>query len=188
MGSLRHGGWDRWPGPKLVVEDPGDHGQAQTFFAALRAAAACPGFTALTLFEDDVVVAKNMLDYVSTFELVDDLALVSWFCRRRPYAQVTTPHLEVENAHSFAYNQATTMSASTVVTLLASDQIRRWPTKHGADTLIGKAMRKSKVAYHFPNLVDHIGGGRSVVGSVGLQRSSTFVGEDFDVMKLVGSS
>lgn len=182
--SLRLGGWDRWAGPKLVVEDGIDHGQAQTFFAVLKAAAACPGFTALTLFEDDVVVAKNMLDYVSTFELTEGFTLASWFCRRASHVICEPPHLELGSAHEFAYNQATTMPASTVIKLLASEQLRRWPSKHGADTLIGMAMPNATVAYHFPNLADHTGGGRSLVGSFGPQRSSTFVGEGFDACGL----
>ncbi len=184
MASLGAAGWEDWEGEKLLVEDSNLLGQAETFFEVLRRAESVHGFRMLTLFEDDVVVAKTMLSYVRTFVLDEDLALVSWFCRRRPRATPELVHLEVEAAHEFAYNQATTMSVETVRKLLSSEALKHWPSRHGADTLVGAAMPGAKVARHFPNLVDHVGGGRSLVGSMGLQRSGTFVGEDFDAATL----
>lgn len=184
--SLRNGGWDRWLGPKLVIEDVDGVGQARTFFAALRAAAACPDFVALTLFEDDIIVAKNMLGYVARFDLTD-YDLVSWFCRRGClHGANGAPHVELESAYQFAYNQAITMPASTVRTLLASPLLDTWPM-HGADTLVGRVMPNAKIGRHFPNLADHVGGGRSIVGSAGRQTSSTFIGETFDALTLLTS-
>jgi hypothetical protein len=182
--SLDLGGWARWPGPRLTIVDSDLEGQAKTFFAAMRVAAACPDFSALTLFEDDVVVSRNALDYISQVVVDPDIALVSWFCRRGQLTDTTVPHLEIGGTKDFAYNQAITMPAATVRALVDSEAARTWPGLHGADTLVGKVMTDGKVAYHFPNLADHVDGGKSLVGSFGRRKSSTFLGENADALAL----
>ena len=43
---------------------------------------------------------------------------------------------------------------------------------------------KRFVAYHFPNIVDHVGGDSSLTGNTGPRHSCTFVGESFDALDL----
>jgi hypothetical protein len=159
-------------------------GQAQTFFHALKLATAEPGFTKLTLLEDDIVVARSFLDYVDTTKIPDDIVLVSWFNRFVPHPVSTSTRWMIDRAVNHIGNMAITMPASTVYALLVSPKLKAWSEPHGADVLLGQVMPDALVAHHFPNIIDHVGGNASCVGNTGARDSPTFVGENFDALDL----
>lgn len=159
-------------------------GQAQTFFHALELAACQPDFERVTILEDDLIAVRRAMLYIAHTEFDDDIAMYSWFHQLAPNPLQRGPVWMIERAADHSCNQAITMSAKTVHALLDSPQRKAWPTPHGADMLIGQVMPDAKVAYHFPNLVDHVGGDLSLVGNTGARRSLTFPGEAFDAYDL----
>lgn len=194
---------DDWIGPKMIMMDgrafivrPVDWwlfhpsarldsrvGQARTFFETLKVASQFPNFSYLTLFEDDVVVAENALNYIATMKYPNGVAMVSWFHQLATGDEPRTTWV-IDSAKNHSCNQSITLPAATVRALLDSSQLKSWSNLHGADVLIGQVMPDARVAYHFPNIVDHIGGDHSLVGNTGARRSPTFVGETFDALDL----
>ena len=98
LDSLEQAGVKRWNGPKIIVSDgyapdvPPSWklfvvstkqpalGSAKTFVKLLRLAIATdPLLEYLTYFQDDIVLAKNSLDYISQVAIPKELSLVSWF-------------------------------------------------------------------------------------------------------------
>jgi hypothetical protein len=177
-------GFSGGPYPTSFVSDNKLQGQAETFFRALRKAAVWPGMRYLTLFEDDVVAAKNARKYIATTKFPEGAVMVSWFHRLVPMPLSKDARWMFEPAQAFAHQQAVTFPAATVHALWASPQLKNWSEPHGADALIGLVMPEAKVAYHFPNIVDHVGGNASMVGNTGARDSLTFVGEAFDALDL----
>lgn len=161
-------------------------GQAQSFFNVLLWAAQ-EKLTTLTLLEDDVVLAKNALDYIATTEIDDDLAFISWFSIDKYLGPRLPPLLNCIEARDYQYNQAITFPARTVHELLVSDALKNWSEPHGADCLYAKVFPERKVAVHYPNLVQHVGGRNSLVGNnrQGARESPTFIGESVDALGLI---
>ena len=166
------------------VTDRNRLGQAATFFHALELAARQPDFERVTILEDDLIAVRRAMLYIAHTVFDDDIALHSWFHQLAPNPPQPGPVWMVEQAEHFSCNQAITMPAKTVHALLDSPQRKSWSSLHGADMLIGQVMPRAKVAYHFPNLVDHVGGEHSLVGNTGARCSSTFPGEAFDAYDL----
>ena len=98
LASLEAAGLRRWPGPKFVMADgcqpdvpspwqvfatmdgPPGLGSARTFLAAFRKALEIdPGLELLTIFEDDVALSRNALDYIQVVEMPADVAMISWY-------------------------------------------------------------------------------------------------------------
>ena len=167
------------------VKDCVQKGQAATFFYALELATRQPDFERVTIFEDDLIAVRQALLYIAHTEFDDDIAMYSWFHQRAPNPLQHGPVWMIDRAANHSCNQAITMSAATVHALLDSPQRKSWSSLHGADMLIGQVMPDARVAYHFPNLVDHVGGEHSLVGNTGARRSPTFPGEDFNAYDLV---
>lgn len=219
--SLNQAGLQRWAGPKLLVHDglietrAGLHawtirdfdrplaGQASTFLSVLEYAAMEPGFTALTMFEDDVVLAKNALDYIAGTAIDPDLAVISWFTIdgmtgppepflhitaavdfRPSNAAITMPAAAVETVlrRYRPSNQAITMPADTVNKILASKRLKEWPERNGADRIFWE-VPGTPCAVHYPNLVQHTGE-QSMVGNAGERTSPSFIGEDANALAL----
>jgi hypothetical protein len=193
-GSLLGAGLRWWRGPKILVSDgappqpawPGwkvySHdrvGQAQTFFRVLREAARVPNLESLTMLEDDVILAKGALDYIATTEIDYDLQFVSWFSDEQCLIPMARPLLSVISAGEFQFNQAITFPAETVRDLLGSEALQTWGEPHGADRVYARAWPLAKVAVHYPNLVQHVGGLDSAVGnnSHGERTSPTYDGK-----------
>lgn len=174
------------PWLNLTVDYSGE-GQAKTFFRILEQASKTQGFTALTLFEDDIALARNAFSYIATTKIDDDLAFISWFS---PYSYVgrrLPPLLSCIPARDYQFNQAITFPARTVHELLASDALKNWSEPHGADRIYKDVFPDRKVAVHYPNLVQHVGGTDSMVGNNahGPRLSLTFIGEDADAFDLL---
>lgn len=185
--SLNQAGFGRWNGTVYPVVDDSRRGQAWTFFECLRRAASDPAMTYLTLLEDDIVLAKNALDYIATTRIDDDLAFISWFSREACSIPRVLPVLSCRPALHYDCNQAITFPARTVHELLASDVLKNWSEKHGADRIYGMVFPDRPVAVHYPNLVQHVGGLESLVGNneQGARVSPSFIGEDADALGLV---
>lgn len=200
--SLLRAGLSWWRGRKLLVFDgsapretwPGWQisasqtrlGQAQTFFRALREAASSPTLTALTLLEDDIVLARNALDYIAATVIDEDLGLLSWFATDTCVVPRVPPIISCYPARRYQFNQAITLPAAVVRELLGSVALQTWGEPHGADRVYGLAFPDRPVGVHYPNLVQHVGGLASSVGnnSHGERVSPTFIGEDADAFKL----
>jgi hypothetical protein len=178
---------DRWHTWCWGERDHAGQGQARTLFQALATAAAAPGFTALTLLEDDIVLAKNALDYIATTRIDPDLGFISWFSTTRFVGPRLPPLLHCIEARDYQFNQAITFPARTVHELLASPALRDWSEPHGADRLYAQVFPDRKVAIHYPNLVQHVGGEDSLVGNNahGPRTSPSFIGEDADALELL---
>lgn len=173
--------------PWLLVRDEKLEGQAKTFFRVLATAARQPGFTRLTLLEDDVTLAENAIEYMGRVRLDEDLAFISWFSIYQHSGPRILPLLNCIEARDYQFNQAITFPAHTVHELLASPVLRDWSEPHGADCIYAKVFPDRKVAIHYPNLVQHVGGTNSLVGNnhQGARTSPSFVGEDIDALSLV---
>lgn len=199
MKALNWAGIERWRGPKLLVCDGALNlavssdwivvnrrerpaGQAKTFLDVLQAAAGFKYLSALTLFEDDVALADNALDYIAEVEIDPDLALISWFTIDN-FAAPFTPFLYVTPAVTYRpSNQGITFPAATVREVVEAGVLENWSEPHGADAVFLKMTKPCAV--HFPNLVQHTHGNESLTGNVGARLSTTFPGESFDALKL----
>jgi hypothetical protein len=196
--SLAGAGLERWKGPRLVVADgyapaiPGwrvetsqeTQGSMRTLLRLLRIVAhEYPGY-ALVSFQDDVVLARNALDYIATVVLDSDLALITWFNIND--LPLPGPRLLVRETVRFDCGQGMTVPASTIATVLASDVGDTWPRRHGCDKLFGAVMPKSLYGIHVPDIVQHVGGLNSAMGNefLGARMSPTFIGEDTDALNL----
>lgn len=170
-----------------VLCDHNRDGEAKTFFRILQAAASYPRMTALTLFEDDIVLAKNAFDYIATTRIDPDLAFVSWFSIYYHGGYRLPPLLSCFLARDYSFHQAITFPARTVHELLASDVLKNWPEPHNADRMYKDIFPMRKVAVHYPNLAQHVGGTDSAVGNNkdGPRLSLTFIGEDTDALDLL---
>lgn len=164
--SLMAAGLRWWRGPKIEVTDFSGS-QAQGFFRVLRDAAKQKNFSALTLLEDDVELSRGALDYIQNVVVDDDLALISWFSTNN-YTAAEHPVLDCSlTAKDYWFHQCITLPARTVHELLDSDVLKNWAEPHGADMIYGKVFPDRRVAIHYPNLAQHVGGLDSRVGNSG---------------------
>ena len=168
-------------------EDVLGQGQARTFFRILETAAAHRGLSMLTIFEDDIVLARNAFSYIATTKIDSDLAFVSWFSIYHYAGPRLLPLLHCIEARDYQFNQAITFPARTVHELLASDALKNWSEPHGADRIYKDVFPDRKVGIHYPSLVQHVGGTESLVGNNdhGPRTSPTFIGEDADALALI---
>lgn len=197
--SLKAAGLDRWRGPKILVLDGASvlpvwtedwtiystaerMGQAKTYFRGLREALA-KGAKRITFFEDDVVLAKNALDYIAQVEPSPDAPLIAWWNRMAaPFRQGPPMYLLTENC-SFVRNVALSMSGETAQKLLDSSVVKNWKERHKGDMIYADALPGAKAALHFPGIVQHVGE-KSAVGEAEIRRSRSFIGEESDAMRL----
>jgi hypothetical protein len=178
-----------WRGPSYLHVDGLEGpmlGQARSFFKLLEWAAD-QQLPALTLLEDDIVLAKNALDYIATTRIDYDLGFISWFSVYRHDGPRIPPLLHCIEARDYQFNQAITFPARTVHELLASDALKNWSEPHGADRIYKDVFPDRKVAIHYPNLVQHVGGTQSLVGNDahGPRESMTFIGVGADAFDLL---
>ena len=152
--------------------------------AAVRAA---PAFTRLTCLQDDVVLAKNFLDYVDCVLVDDDLSFISWYSSwdaRPSTGDPFRPVLEIGKNACFGGSQALTLPRRTADILLGFLESGRWPYRNACDRLFAAAMEGGRFAAHYPVIAQHMGDSNSSLGHRE-RRSKEFVGEDFDALALV---
>ncbi len=195
VASLRAAGLDRWRGPRLLVADgyaprvegfetrssTKQVGQAQTFFRLLREAAAARDFSRVTFFEDDVVLARNALDYIAAVEPI--CGVTAWYSSRPAPLPTSRPVFLRSSTYGFVRNVAVTLTVEAVREVLASPYTKAWSKRHEADAVYAFALKEPFGALHFPSLVQHIGDDSAVGGSAGL-RAPSFIGEAVDALEL----
>ncbi len=200
--SLEAAGVERWRGPKILVIDghgglvktkeerPGwlvtgsseRQGQAQTYFEALRRAVDT-GAKRITFFEDDVLLAKNALDYIAQVEPLQEAPLIAWWNRMPAPFRAGPPMFLLTPNCSFVRNVALSMSAETARKLLDSEVVKNWDQRHAGDMIYADALPGAQAALHFPGIVQHIGN-ESTVGKTEIRQSRSFIGKDTDAMRL----
>ncbi len=204
--SLEAAGVERWRGPKILVLDghgglvktkeerPGwlvagsreRQGQAQTYFEALRLAVES-GAKRITFFEDDVLLAKNALDYIAQVEPPEEAPIIAWWNRMpAPFREGPPIFLLTPNC-SFVRNVALSMSAETARKLLDSEVVKNWNQRHAGDMIYSDALPGAQAALHFPGVVQHIGN-ESTVGKTEIRKSQSFIGKEADAMRLFDST
>lgn len=200
LAAVEHGGG--WEGPKIVVADgceptapegwivdaspPPCQGSSKTFLRLLRKAVeVCPGMQALTYLQDDVVLARNALSYISRVNIDDDLTLISWFAVWWHEAPATHPILGVRPTKRFRRSQAITMPRRTVDKILALDATK-WRFRHECDCFFAFTLQRESFATHYPSLAQHMEGTNSACehDRFGDRKAPSFPGEDFDVLSL----
>lgn len=193
LASLEKAGFDRWEGPKYIVADgydPGPqrgwrvegsaerNGSSRTLMRLLSLAG--PELPLLYL-QDDIVLARNALDYIRTVDL-EELAFISWF---GVHQYVLSPAVTLAvPSKNWITTQAVTISPAAIRKALDSGLVENW-REHGCDKLLCAAVEGQPFAVHHPNLVQHVGVGISAIRDDWSARTSpTFIGEDADALNL----
>ena len=205
LATLKFAGLERWLGPRMIVADGYEPlvvgwpvypsaerlGNSKTFLRALTLAVDTPGFTALTLLEDDVCLARNALDYIAGIDVVADPAVnrdlthVAWCSFQPPRLPQKARIYDVILTNDFVGNQAVTMSAERVRALLASPAVRRWNARHNADLLFTVAFPDQPCGIHRPNLAQHIGLASAVDDTRTIHPASLdfYIGDALDLLR-----
>jgi len=217
LDSLEQAGVKRWNGPKIIVSDgyapdvPPSWklfvvstkqpalGSAKTFVKLLRLAIATdPLLEYLTYFQDDIVLAKNSLDYISQVAIPKELSLVSWFNTDWHKPDFTPPAVLGHRATSlFIRSQAVTFTRMAVNAMLYCHEVTHWPKLDACDAMPAWALADIPYADHYPGLVQHTEGFNSACNLTfqqhqlrskcphnGERTSPSFVGENFDALSL----
>lgn len=199
LASLAAAGLERWRGPRLMFSDnyvpqaPGWNvlpstsrlGQARTFFRLLQTVAAMPDATTVTLFEDDVALARNALDYIGRVQIADHLVFLAWQNTNVPYPWgVPTPSIIEVPIIRYRSNVAVTFPMRTVRALLDSEALRTWERTKGADIITWGTFAYGRCGIHFPSLVQHVGDVSSLDDPI-VRRDLQFIGTEVDAMKLM---
>lgn len=204
--GLEAAGLQRWRGPRLLVADgrcpftrsqgwiyretlPAPRSSMGTFRRLLQAALeVAPDLTRLTVFEDDVAVARNVLGYIDSVVVPDDVLFISWFSTwLQPDASLPRSCFIENPTGSFRCGQALTIPRLTIDLLLLSKTLTTWPISHGRSRIFAKMCGTEYATYlaHYPSIVQHTEGLNSACGprnsAAGERKAPTFVGEDFDV-------
>lgn len=198
--SLRAAGLERWRGPRLLFADgftplepyvldsfertAEPVRQSKALYKALISAFDT-GADRVTLFEDDIALCRNALDYID--RLIPHQPLTAWhYGGIHPYKSAREPLLAVFPMEKFSRLQGVTLTREAVRWFV--EWPAPWPQLHGGDIRLALTLVRKFVHYavHFPNLVQHTGGLISTVGNPPETRESdTFAGEDFDALSLI---
>ena len=218
LASLETAGLARWHGPKLLVSDGyipecpptwtglavssemPSLGSAKTFVALLRKAIENdPELEYLTYFQDDIILAKNSLDYISQVSIPPELSLVSWFNTtwNKPEWQNAPPSLGCRPTRYFIRSQGITMTRRAIDAMLYCHVVNNWPRINSCDAMPDWALGDVPYADHYPSLIQHTEGLNSACNLTLIQHrldstyphkgpriSPSFAGEDFNALKL----
>jgi hypothetical protein len=216
LDSLETAGLSRWKGSKILASDGYSPpippswiglpvstsmpslGSAKTFVALLQKTIEVdPSLEYLTYFQDDIVLAKNALDYIASVSIPPALSLVSWFNSIWLKPDWSTPSLGCRPTRYFIRSQAMTLSRMAVDAMLYCHVVTHWPRVNSCDAMPDWALGDIPYADHYPSLVQHTEGLNSACNLTLIQRnldstyphkgqriSPSFVGEDFDVLSL----
>lgn len=221
LDSLEHAGLQRWQGPRLMISDgyvpeilvststwqvfPVSTsllplGSAKTFVALLRRALEIdPELEFLTYLQDDIVLSKNSLDYISQIAVPKGLSLVSWFNTDWHKPGFTPPAiLGCRPTRYFIRSQGMTLARPAIDSMLYCHMVNNWPKLDGSDAMPAWALADIPYADHYPSLIQHTEGYNSACNKTLQQHSQTsrcshngarispsFMGEDFDALSLL---
>jgi hypothetical protein len=199
--SLRDCGVNRWAGPRIVVADGYDprvqytslldgwvvepligsrqQRHARTMLRGLLRASESPGFTRLTLVEDDVVFAKGALDWMALVDLDPDIFFAAWFTLYpAPHDfSVGAPYWHVRPMNEYSRTQAISLPGDTVRAVLNEPGAMGWPPFRGGDQLFRHFWPTALCAICYPNIVQHIGTASTHTVDQPVQVSTTFVAD-----------
>jgi len=204
LASLEAAGLRRWPGPKFVMADgcqpdvpspwqvfatmdgPPGLGSARTFLAAFRKALEIdPGLELLTIFEDDVALSRNALDYIQVVEMPADVAMISWYSWEwKPPGPLLPPFLGIQPSRFFFDSQGLTLSRRAIDAALYCPMAANWRYRNKKDIMMAWVLMDAPHAEHCPNLAQHMGGTNSACGNSVTNVSTTFLGTDFNALDL----
>jgi hypothetical protein len=194
----------RWNGRRLVVADgplstrsdwpvlagPSRLGQMRTYWRALATGvdeARRHGSDRITIFEDDVEICHNALQYMERARMPDALDFVTWFD-----GHVVPPGsrhgIYPVPAQYFFCLQGVTWRVSVAERLLAAPQAQAWPEPHRGDILIARILAGRKYGVHVPNLVQHRGDVSLCnpgQGLAGVRTAANYPGPQLDALQLV---
>lgn len=216
--SLKTAGLARWLGPKILASDgyipdcPPSWtgltvstempplGSAKTFIALLRKSIEIdPKLEYLTYLQDDIVLAKNTLDYISQVSIPSNISLVSWFNTtwNKPGWKNDPPVLGCRPTRYFIRSQAMTITRMAMDAMLYCHVVNKWPRINSCDAMPDWALGDMPYADHYPSLVQHTEGLNSACNLTLIQRkldstyphkgpriSASFVGENFNALEL----
>ena len=220
LDSLEHAGLQKWQGPKLIISDgyvpeilvststwqvfPVSTsllplGSSKTFVALLRRALEIdPKLKFLTYLQDDIVMSRNSLDYISQIAVPKELSLVSWFNTDWHKPDFRPPAiLGCRPTRFFIRSQGMTMARAAIDSLLYCHMVNNWPKLDSCDAMPAWALGDIPYADHYPSLIQHTEGYNSACnrtlqqhnqGSLwhkGARISPSFMGEHFDTLSLL---
>lgn len=175
------------------VADTRGRGQVANYWTALRCALdICERYQQkqILVCEDDIELCQWALDYIASFGVPADLALVEWFNGRWPPFLSNWPMPQVFGSATGTINlQAVTWPVRSLRALLDRPRPAWWKDKHGGDDLLTciAADLGWKWGSHIPNLVQHVGAQSLVDPSrtlTGNRVSRNYPGADFDARTL----
>jgi hypothetical protein len=188
-----------WAGFAASTEMP-SHGSAKTFVALLwKAMKVDPDLEYLTYFQDDIVLAKNSLDYIAQISIPPEISLVSWFNTTwlKPEWNNSPPILGCRPTRYFIRSQGMTISRMALDAMLYCHVVNNWPRMNCCDAMPDWALGDVPYADHYPSLIQHTEGLNSACSLAliqhslnsayshnGTRMSPSFVGEEFDALKL----
>jgi hypothetical protein len=201
--QINQGGWQ---GIRMIVSDgppslatgwptfatPQLEGQTKTYWRALATgleAAKQSGSDRIVIFEDDVELSRNALQYMERAPLPEGLDFVTWFDGHAvpPGARHS---IHVVPGDKFFCLQGVTWKLSTAERLLQSSAFGAWRERHAGDMLIAQILTGRFYGVHVPNLVQHMGAA-SICNPgqhlVGVRTANNYRGRAFDAMTLVSS-
>ena len=222
LDSLEHAGLQRWQGPRLMISDgymPEEPfmcsttwqvfpvatsllplGSAKSFVALLRRALEIdPKLEFLTYLQDDIVLSRNSLDYISQIAIPRELSLVSWFNTDWHKPDFTPPAiLGCRPTRFFIRSQGMTVARFAIDSMLYCHMVTNWPKLDGCDAMPAWALADIPYADHYPSLVQHTEGFNSACNRTlqqhkqtsrcphkGARISPSFMGEEFDALSLL---
>ncbi len=205
LNSLEKAGLQRWTGPKIIMADgyqpdvpapwqvfitmdhPPGLGSARTFLAAFREALKLdPSLEFLTIFEDDIVLSKNALDYIQRIEIPTDTAMISWYSWKwNGSGPDSLPILGIQPSRFFFDSQGLTLTRRAVDAALYCPRATGWPERNKKDILLAWTLMDTPYAEHWPNLIQHMEPINSACGHKAPKTSPTFMGTEFDAMNLM---
>ena len=205
LNSLEKAGLQRWTGPKIIMADgyqpdvpapwqvfitmdhPPGLGSARTFLAAFREALKLdPSLEFLTIFEDDIVLSRNALDYIQVVEVPADVTMISWYSWKwKPPGPLLPPFLGIQPSRFFFDSQGLTLSRRAIDAALYCPMAANWRYRNNKDIMMAWSLMDAPYAEHCPNLAQHMGGTNSACGHSVTYVSTTFLGTEFDALTLI---
>jgi hypothetical protein len=217
--SIELAGLSQWKGQKFIISDGYKPdapplwqvfqtssnalplGSAKTFLMLLRKGLELDPFLShLTYLQDDIILAKNSLEYISQIAVPGNLSLISWFNTDWYKPDFVPPSiLGCRSTNFFIRSQMITMTRPCIEAMLYCPAVTNWNRIDSCDAMPAWALGDILYADHYPSLIQHTEGFNSACNltlqqhkitsqckHVGARLSPSFVGEDFDALSLFG--
>ncbi len=145
-----------------------------------------PRTECLTVFQDDIVLSKNALDYIQHIEIHPDLAAISWYSGDWIEPDfMSRPILGCRPSRFFYASLGLTLPRRTLNDILYCPMATRWHRRNLSDILLAWILMDKLYAEHCPNLIQHPREANSACGHSTIRTSAIFAGENFDSLSLL---